>query len=49
MTRLIAAMARDLDVSPRDLIRATLQAIVAAPFVLAGLVAGIALLSAVAG
>lgn len=48
MTRLIAAIARDLDVPPRELVVATLQALVAAPFVLAGLVAGIVLLSAVA-
>lgn len=41
---ILAAIARDLDVTPRDLIRATLQALVAAPFVLAGLWAVIVLL-----
>lgn len=49
MTRLIAAIARDLDVAPRDLIHATLQALVAAPVVAGGLWAVIVLLAAVAG
>lgn len=48
MTALIAAIARDLDVTPRDLLVATLQAIVAAPFLLAGLWAGLVLLAVAA-
>ncbi len=39
MTRLLAAFADDLDVDPRELAIATAQGLIAAPFVLIGLVA----------
>lgn len=39
MNRLLAAVANDLDVDPRELAIATVQGLIAAPFVIAGLVA----------
>lgn len=46
MTALLTAIASDLGVTPRDLVVAIVTALIAAPFVLAGLVAFIALLAA---
>ena len=47
MTALLAAIAADLDVRPRDLVAETGRALIAAPFAFGGLVALLVLLAAV--
>jgi hypothetical protein len=47
VSALLAAIAADLGVRPRDLVTETGRALIAAPFVLAGLVALMVLLAAV--